>query len=148
MKCPKCQNTYTKVIDSRVLDNCVKRRRQCISCNYRFSTYENPQPLNLKVIKKNGRTEIFDKQKIKNGLVKSLNKRPFSPKDIDKILCEIEHTIYQKHSKKVKTSQIGKIILDKLYIKDEIAYLRFASVYKNFKSITTFSKEIHKIKEK
>lgn len=145
MICPKCQTKDTKVVDSRVLGNCVRRRRECTKCDYRFSTYENPEPINLKVIKRDGLIEEFNRNKIQKGLEKSLNKRPFLQKDIDELTCEIEHTIYKTYKKKVKSTQIGKLILEKLSEIDKIAYLRFASVYKNFRSVKTFSKEIKKI---
>lgn len=148
MICPKCQTQDTKVVDSRVLGSCVKRRRECIKCSYRFSTYENPQPLSLKVIKRDNITEEFDINKIKTGLEKSFNKRPFSKEDIDKLACEIEHIIHAKYHKTIKSTQIGQIILKKLSQIDKIAYLRFASVYKNFCSVKTFSKEIKKINSK
>lgn len=145
MNCPNCKNKDTKVVDSRVLGTCVKRRRHCEKCNYRFSTYENPQPLNLIVIKKDGEKQDFDKTKIENGLKKAFKKRPYNEKQIDELACHIEHKIHQKYKKSVKSCQIGKIILDELSDIDKIAYLRFASVYKNFRSVKTFSKEIKKI---
>lgn len=145
MICPNCKNDDTKVIDSRVLGMCVKRRRKCEKCGYRFSTYENPKPLNLVVIKKDGSKEDFDKEKIEDGLKKAFKKRPFTEKQIDELACQIEHTVHQKYKNKVKSCQLGKLILDKLAPIDKIAYLRFASVYKNFRSVKTFSKEIKKI---
>ncbi len=145
MICPKCQNNDTKVVDSRVLGTCVKRRRKCEKCRYRFSTYENPEPLDLKVIKKDGTKENFDRQKIQDGIRKAFKKRPFTDKEINDLSCEVEHTIHQKYKQSVKSCDIGKLILVKLSTIDKIAYLRFASVYKNFRSIKTFSKEIKKI---
>lgn len=145
MNCPKCSAEDTKVIDSRVLGCCVRRRRECETCHYRFSTYENPQPRSLKVVKKDNVIECFDITKIKRGLEKSFKKRPFSEKDIEQLAYEIEQEIHQKYDKRVKSIQIGQIILNKLSKVDKIAYLRFASVYKNFRSVKTFTKEIKKI---
>lgn len=144
MQCLKCKHNETKVIDSRVLGNCVRRRRQCVKCNYRFTTYENPEPIDLKVVKKDGQSQDFDREKIKKGLERALNKRPFSQTQIDQIACEIELEIYSKYKDTIASKDIGKIILTKLKKIDEIAYVRFASVYKNFKNVNTFYKELNK----
>lgn len=146
MQCLKCKNNETKVIDSRVLGSCVRRRRECIRCNYRFTTYENPEPIDLKVIKKDGDCQKFDREKIRHGLEKALNKRPFTASEIEQITCEIEIEICNKYKDKIESKDIGKIILNKLKQIDQIAYLRFASVYKNFKNVKTFYKELNKLK--
>lgn len=146
MQCLKCKNNETKVIDSRVLGNCVRRRRECIQCHYRFTTYENPEPIDLKVIKKDGQHQAFDREKIKRGLERALNKRSFDTSQIDQIACEIELEIYSKYKDSVDSKDIGKIILHKLKHIDQIAYVRFASVYKNFKNVNTFYKELDKFK--
>lgn len=146
MNCPKCQALDTKVIDSRVHGCCVRRRRECTKCKYRFSTLEKPEPTNLHVIKRDGTTEQFDRKKIKHGLEKALNKRPFDKKTIEQITDEIEHEIRQKHSGQIKSIFIGKAILNKLKNIDKIGYVRFISVYRNFKNLKTFYKEIDKLK--
>jgi transcriptional repressor NrdR len=145
MNCPKCHKPDTKVIDSRVIDVCIRRRRECVSCSYRFTTYESPEPIDLEVKKRDGTFEPFDREKIKKSITKACNKRPICEKEIEKLTCEIEHELYTKYDNFVPSRAIGRKILEKLINIDEVAYLRFASVYKNFKNIDTFSKEITKI---
>lgn len=144
MNCLKCKKD-TKVIDSRNIDNCVRRRRVCNTCGYRFTTYENPEIINISVIKRDKSLEKFDRQKIYDSLQKACNKRPISKEKIDTITCEIETEIFKNYTNEIDSRDIGKLVLKKLMKLDKIAYLRFASVYKNFSSINKFSKEIDKI---
>ena len=147
MNCLKCKKPDTKVIDSRVSNNCVKRRRLCLKCHFRFTTYELPEPLDLKVIKKDQSIENYNREKIINGIKKAFSKRNITDEEIEKIVCEVEKNIFKKYSKTVKSIAIGKIILNKLRKIDQIAYLRFASVYKNFSDPQAFFQEAKKIKK-
>lgn len=148
MNCPKCKKSDTKVIDSRIIDLCIKRRRQCISCSYRFTTYETPGPLDIKVVKRNGEIQKFDVQKITNSISKACNKRPIDTKNIKELSEHIKHCIYAKYQDQVSSKTIGNMVLEKLLEIDKIAYLRFASVYKNFKNLGNFDKEIKKLNSK
>jgi len=144
MKCIKCGKS-TKVLDSRIENNCVRRRRLCKICALRFTTYETPEPLNLKVIKRNEEIEIFNRQKILESIKKACNKRPITQEQIKNVTCQIENNILENYKDTITSRTIGKLVLDKLLKIDKVAYLRFASVYKNFQSIGKFSKEIDKI---
>ena len=148
MNCPKCQTSDTKVVDSRAIGNCIRRRRMCIACSYRFTTYERPEPVDRRVQKRDGSTEPFDRNKISKSIEKACNKRPVLSKEIESISYEIEHELFCKYDEYIPSKAIGKIILEKLIVLDEVSYLRFASVYKNFKSAKTFSREIDKIASK
>lgn len=145
MNCPKCQKPDSKVIDSRAIGSCIRRRRQCVKCAYRFTTYEKPEPIELKVQKRDDTIEIFDRQKITKSIEKACNKRPVKKTDIEKISYEIEHELFCQYNHLIPSKAIGKAILEKLIDLDEVAYLRFASVYKNFRSAKTFSREIDKL---
>ena len=145
MNCLKCKKQDTKVIDSRVSTNCVKRRRECIYCHFRFTTYEHPEPIDLKVIKRNKELEDYHREKIISGLQKAFPKREITDEKIEQIVCAVEKTIFHKYPHKIKSATIGKIILNKLKKVDKIAYLRFASVYKNFSDVKSFYKEAQKI---
>lgn len=145
MNCPKCYKDNSKVLDSRTINCFIKRRRKCTHCNYRFTTYEKPAPLDIDVIKKDKSIEKFNRQKIYLSIKKACNKRPVNKEKIQQITYEIEHTLCLKNKNKISSQQIGKQILKKLFTIDKVAYIRFLSVYKNFKNIDKFSQEIKKI---
>lgn len=144
MNCPFCNNTDTKVIDSRDASDgkITRRRRECPKCEGRFSTYEEVELLRLMVVKKDGRKVDFDKGKIETGIRKALEKRPIKEERVTKLLGDIEYEIQSRDLAEIATREIGKIVLAKLRELDEVAYVRFASVYKSFGSIDSFKKEL------
>lgn len=144
MNCPFCNNTDTKVVDSRETNEgkITRRRRECPKCEVRFSTYEEVELLRLSVIKKDGKKEEYDKSKIERGIRKALEKRPVTEEKVAKTMGDIEYEIRSLEKPEVTTKEIGKIVLKKLKDLDEVAYVRFASVYKSFGSIESFKKEL------
>lgn len=149
MNCPFCNHTDTKVVDSRETNEgkITRRRRECEKCQTRFSTYEEVELLRLSVVKKNGEKEDYDKAKIETGVRRALVKRPVSEEKIAKLMGDIEYDIQSLEKSEVATREIGRIVLGKLRDLDEVAYVRFASVYKSFGSIESFQKELDKISE-
>ena len=146
MKCPFCGKENTKVIDSRPTDDgSIRRRRQCDECGKRFTTYEKVETMPLIVIKKDDTREPYDRVKIVAGIVRSCHKRPVSIKKINAMADEIETQIFNMGEKEIPTTTIGRIVMDKLKNLDEVAYVRFASVYREFKDVNTFMDEIKKI---
>ena len=145
MKCPKCQNLETKVIDSRVIDDwqTIRRRRECEFCNNRFTTFERREFTDLTVVKKDGKKELYDRQKIKRALMLSLAKREYDSEKIEEILNNLES---QRTSEwdEISSQKIGDDILDVLKELDPVAYIRFASVYKSFDNLEDFRKFIEK----
>ena len=150
MKCPFCQAQDTKVIDSRPADDnsSIRRRRQCESCNKRFTTYEKLETIPLMVIKKDDSRENFDRSKIEYGIIQSCHKRPVSTVVIRKTVDDIENQIYSMEVSEIPTRKIGELVMEKLKELDEVAYVRFASVYREFKDVNTFVDEISKILKK
>ena len=150
MKCPFCQAQDTKVIDSRPADDnsSIKRRRQCESCNKRFTTYEKLETIPLMVIKKDESRENFDRSKIEAGIIQSCHKRPVSTVMIRKTVDDIENQIYSMEVSEIPTRKIGELVMEKLKELDEVAYVRFASVYREFKDVNTFVDEISKLLKK
>jgi transcriptional repressor NrdR len=144
MNCPFCYNTETKVVDSRETNEgkITRRRRECLKCSARFSTYEEIELLRMSVIKKSGAKVDYDKAKIETGVRKALEKRPVTEEKITEFIGEIEYDIRSKEKPEITSREIGKIILKKLRELDEVAYVRFASVYKSFCSIESFKKEL------
>jgi transcriptional repressor NrdR len=144
MICPFCNHAETKVVDSRDTNESkvTRRRRECLNCQGRFSTYEEVELLRLAVIKKNGDKEEYNRKKIEMGVRRALVKRPISEERINKLLGDIEYEIQSLEKPEVTTREIGKIVLKKLKELDEVAYVRFASVYKSFGSIESFKKEL------
>jgi len=140
MKCIYCGCTDSKVIDSRSADetNSIRRRRECLKCGKRFTTYEMIESTPILVIKNDGSRQPFDPQKIKRGIIKACEKRPVSMTQIDELIESIEKTISNSLVQEVKSSKIGEMVMDKLKALDEISYVRFAAVYRKFKDITTF----------
>ena len=150
MKCPYCSAADTKVIDSRPADDnsSIRRRRQCESCGKRFTTYEKLETMPLMVIKKDSSRETYDRAKIEAGIIQSCHKRPISTQQINAMIDEIENQIFNMEEKEVETSVIGELVMDKLKALDEVAYVRFASVYREFKDVNTFMEEIGKLLKK
>ena len=149
MKCPYCGKENTRVIDSRPTDDSsIRRRRQCDECGKRFTTYEKVETLPLIVVKKDNNREPYDREKIVAGIVRSCHKRPLSMKQINDMVDDIEGQIFNMGEKEIPTTTIGSIVMDKLKDLDEVAYVRFASVYREFKDVNTFMDEIKKILKK
>ncbi|MCI9592779.1 MAG: transcriptional repressor NrdR [Lachnospiraceae bacterium] len=147
MKCPFCSAEDTKVIDSRPAEDnsCIRRRRQCENCGKRFTTYEKVETVPLMVIKKDNTREAYDRSKIEAGIIHSCHKRSVSIPQIKAMIDEIETQIFSMEEKEVSTSAIGELVMEKLQKLDEVAYVRFASVYREFKDIGTFMEEIGKL---
>ena len=149
MKCPYCGKENTRVIDSRPTDDSsIRRRRQCDECGKRFTTYEKVETLPLIVVKKDNNREPYDREKIVAGIVRSCHKRPISMKQINDMVDDIEGQIFNMEEKEIPTTTIGSIVMDKLKDLDEVAYVRFASVYREFKDVNTFMDQIKKILKK
>lgn len=149
MKCPYCGKENTRVIDSRPTDDSsIRRRRQCDECGKRFTTYEKVETLPLIVVKKDNNREPYDREKIVAGIVRSCHKRPISMTQINDMVDDIEGQIFNMGEKEIPTTMIGSIVMDKLKDLDEVAYVRFASVYREFKDVNTFMDEIKKILKK
>ncbi len=144
MKCPFCSHTEDKVIDSRSSneDKSVRRRRECLKCKKRFTTYEYIEEVPLMVIKKDGRRESFDRNKIISGIMKACEKRPVSVEKIEAIVDKVEKELQKNFDKEVKAQVIGELLMENLHKLDEVAYVRFASVYRQFKDINHFMKEL------
>lgn len=149
MHCPYCNAADTRVIDSRESqDFTIRRRRECDKCHNRFTTYEKIERKPILVIKKDGGRESFDRNKIYKGVLSSCIKRPVSSTDIEKLLDSIEKELIQKEVSEIKSIEIGEMVLKKLKKLDKIAYIRFASVYKEFKEVQNFGDEVAKIIKK
>jgi len=142
VKCPYCGEVETKVIDSRDLGDGVRRRRQCLSCSARFTTYERLQPRNLFIIKKDGRREEFNRDKLLSGIRKACEKRPLPTGAIDKLVDDIEADVYRLGKAEIPSSLIGDMVMEKLEELDHIAYIRFASVYREFADIGTLKQAV------
>ncbi len=147
MKCPFCDNLDTKVIDSRPTEDghAIRRRRGCDRCNRRFTTYEKVEEIILMVVKKDGRREAFDRGKILNGIIKACEKRPVTMAEMEAMVAEIEKTLSNSMEKEVESYYIGELIMNQLKDVDEVAYVRFASVYRQFTDVNTFIAEIEKL---
>jgi len=144
MKCPYCGYKDDKVIDSRasIENNAVRRRRECLKCQRRFTTYEHIEDMPLMVIKKNRQRQVFDRNKLISGILKSCEKRPVSAGKIESLVDNIERVLQRKNEKEVHSSQIGEMVMKRLHEIDEVAYVRFASMYREFKDVTEFMKEL------
>lgn len=146
MQCPYCNHKECKVMDSRHTDSkSIRRRRECESCKKRFTTYEKIELIPIMVVKKDNSRESFDRNKIKNGILKSSEKRPVSMEQIEDIIMYIENDINRKGISEIQSDTIGEMVMDKLKDVDEVAYVRFASVYRQFKDINTFVNELKNI---
>ncbi len=151
MKCPYCGSMEDKVIDSRTLANgeAIRRRRECLSCGLRFTSYERIEEKPLLVIKRDGRREPFERQKIERGLVRALEKRPVSQMSIENLINEIEDEAaeYAKASNEISSEELGRMVLQKLYSLDKVAYIRFASVYRKYDTLDEFIHEIERLEK-
>jgi transcriptional repressor NrdR len=147
MRCPFCQFSESKVIDSRPAEEgaSIRRRRECLSCGRRFTTYEIMERLPLLVVKRDGSRQSFDKMKIINGMIKACEKRPVKVDEIERIANEIEQELQGSLEREISSERIGKMVMDRLKDVDEVAYVRFASVYRQFKDINTFLEELNKL---
>jgi len=147
MKCPFCNDLESKVLDSRVSKemDAIKRRRECLKCGKRFSTAERVEEGLPMVIKKDSRREVFDRGKILNGLKKACEKRPISITNLEKIVSRIEYNILEKGEREIKGAEIGEMVMEELKKLDEIAYVRFASVYRQFRDINEFMEELSEL---
>ena len=150
MKCPFCGIENTKVIDSRPADDnsSIRRRRQCEICCKRFTTYEKVETMPLIVIKKDNNREPYDRSKIESGIIRSCHKRPVSINQINQLVDKIETMIFNFEEKEISTARIGEIVMNELKDLDPVAYVRFASVYREFKDVNTFMDELKKILDK
>src|SRR3989344_384521 len=148
MNCPRCHKS-TKVVNSRPLEDgrAIKRRRECLHCSQRFSTYERLSLGDFRVVKRNNAKELYARHKIEAGLRKALQKRPVTEALFQKLLFEIEADVFSLGKEKISSEQIGRIVLDRLRKVDKVGYLRFASVYRNFRSPQAFAKEIEKLEK-
>ncbi len=147
MKCPFCANPESKVVDSRPADesSSIRRRRECLECHKRFTTYETIESVPLVVIKKDGSRQAFDRNKLLGSMLKSCEKRSVSLETLERIVSEIEQTLQNDMEREVASTQIGNMVMEKLKLVDEVAYVRFASVYRQFKDINTFMTELGKL---
>ena len=150
MKCPFCSFEESKVIDSRPTDEGekIRRRRECLSCGKRFTTYEQIESLPIMVIKKDSTREVFSREKLLKGMLHACQKRPVSIDELDAIIDDIEATIQNSLEREVTSEKIGELVMEKLKGVDEVAYVRFASVYRQFKDINTFMSELNKLLQK
>lgn len=147
MKCPYCSYPESKVVDSRPAEEgaTIRRRRECLSCAKRFTTYEIIERLPLVVIKKDGSRQTYDKMKTLNGMVRACEKRPVPLQDLEQAADEIESELQNSLDREISTAKIGEMVMEKLRELDEVAYVRFASVYRQFKDINTFMDELNKL---
>ncbi len=151
MRCPFCSYSESKVIDSRPAEEgaTIRRRRECLSCSKRFTTYEVMERLPLLIIKKDGSRQIFQKEKLLNGMVRACEKRPVQMIKLERIADDIEQEIQSSLEREIPSKKVGEMVMDRLKDIDEVAYVRFASVYRQFKDINTFMDELNKLlKEK
>jgi len=145
MKCPFCSHTKSRVTDKRESPEGIRRRRECLKCRKRFTTYEKISKEKIYIIKKDGRREPFNREKLESGIEKAFEKRPVSKEKINKMINEIEEQIRKKGKKEIKSSVIGEMVMKKIKKLDNVAYIRFASVYRDFQDIRDFKKEIKEL---
>ena len=147
MKCPFCGYGESKVIDSRPAEEgtSIRRRRECLSCGKRFTTYETVESLPMVVVKKDGSRQSFDRQKVLGGMIRACEKRPVPLAELEKIAEEIEQDLHNSMEREVSTEDIGEKVMDRLRTVDQVSYVRFASVYRQFKDIDTFMTELNKL---
>jgi len=150
MKCPYCGYKEDKVVDSRATaeESAIRRRRECLKCGKRFTTYEYIEEVSLMVIKKDGRRQPFDRKKILTGIMKACEKRPISMEKMEEVVVQVERAIQKKSDREVASSRIGELVMEKLKAMDDVAYVRFASVYRQFKDLGQFMVELKDILNK
>ena len=149
MKCPYCAFLESKVVDSRPADEgaSIRRRRECLSCHKRFTTYETMESLPLIVIKKDGSRQSFDRNKVMSGLIRACEKRPVAYQALEGMVSEIEQVLQNQMEREIRSAEIGELVMERLKRLDEVAYVRFASVYRQFKDINTFLDELNRLLE-
>lgn len=147
MRCPFCSEADNKVVDSRLSKDAsvIRRRRQCLKCDKRFTTYERVEELETYVIKKDGSREVFDRNKVKTGMIKALHKRPVSVTVVEEFLEGLENSFQEKNIREIPVQDLGEIVISKLRELDDVAYVRFASVYREFRDVEEFMKELETI---
>ena len=147
MKCPFCGYKESKVVDSRPAEegSSIRRRRECLSCGKRFTTYETVESMPMVVVKRDGSRQTFDRRKLVKGMLRACEKRPVSLAQLEKISEEIEQELQNSLEREISTEHVGELVMDKLKAVDEVAYVRFASVYRQFKDINTFMRELNKL---
>jgi len=150
MKCPFCSYKEDKVIDSRTTQNgtAIRRRRECLYCGKRFTTYEYIEQVPMMIIKKDGRRQPYDREKILSGIIKACEKRPVSVDKMEEIVSQVERTIQKKSEREISSTKIGELLMEKLKALDDVAYVRFASVYRQFKDLGQFMAELQSILHK
>jgi transcriptional repressor NrdR len=147
MKCPFCGKINNQVLESRLVEGgeVIRRRRECLSCSKRFTTFEKVRTAVVRVIKKDGRRETFDREKVRRGIIRAVEKRPVSSEELDLVVEEVERQVLSQEKEEVSTKLIGNLVLKKLKKLDKVAWLRFASVYLEFEDVTDFEKAIEKV---
>lgn len=147
MKCPYCGYSESKVVDSRPTDEeaAIRRRRECEKCSKRFTTYEKIEEMPLIIVKKDGSREVYQRSKMLNGILRACEKRPISISQIETMVDEIEKELYNSMEKEINSKKIGELVMNRLKKIDDVAYVRFASVYRQFKDLNTFLEELNKI---
>lgn len=150
MKCTKCQNTDSRVVESRDIaeGSSIRRRRECLKCSHRFTTYERLEVPYLVVVKKNGAQEMFNRNKLMSGLSKAVEKRPVTLLQLEEMVADIERSIFEQGVSEIGSREIGEMVMERLIGLDEVAYVRFASVYRSFTDVASFEKELAKLKQK
>ncbi len=142
MKCPFCASTDSRVLDTREVGDGIRRRRECQSCKQRFTTYEQVAKVNLLVVKRDGRREPFDRQKLFDGVLRACTKRPISTEDIEQLVTNVETGLYNLGKAEVPSRVIGEMVIERLRDLDEVAYVRFASVYRSFSDLEALKREV------
>lgn len=150
MQCPRCQNTSSKVIDTRPIEDnrAIRRRRECLNCGFRYSTYERIEQPTLLVIKRDGTRQEFDREKLLRGVIRSAEKRPISHEQMDELVSQVEESIRAKSDAEIESKEIGELVMPLLRQLDDIAYIRFASVYREFQTAESFMEELRAMDEK
>jgi len=150
MRCPQCGELESAVVDSRIAEDhaSVRRRRECVKCSFRFTTYERVEQARLVVIKRDGTRELFERDKVAAGIYKAFYKRPLSATDIEQVIDGVERAVYELNKEEVTSSEVGEIVMQALERTDAVAYIRFAAVYRKFTDLETFEKEIQQLIEK
>lgn len=146
MQCPRCKQTDTQVIDSRVCFEAVRRRRLCTKCGFRFTTFEKIERPKLYIIKKDKRRELYSREKLKTGIIKACEKRPISQDKIISVVNNLEQQLFEKNQNEISSSELGELVMKQLRLLDKVAYIRFASVYRSFENLAEFEKEIKDVK--
>ncbi|WP_028274165.1 transcriptional regulator NrdR [Atopococcus tabaci] len=150
MQCPRCQHNGTRVVDSRPADDgrAIRRRRECEACSYRFTTFERIEQAPILVVKKNGNREEFNREKLLRGIIRACEKRPIAMEQMEALVDDVEREIRKRGENEILSTKIGEYVMDRLAKIDEIAYIRFASVYRQFKDIEVFMKEMQELEKK